>query len=443
MTLDKKLLDFINNHEKEINENDWLKLFNAAKTHLNEEEIQNLFDRLCEALEDAVLDITISKYIFTITQRGDYSMAFSEEILNFLKNKNNKEYLQNNDIKSVFARVKQINSHPQKTINARELFHCIVDKIAPCCFSNHNFINLNLQPFAKEFKEIKLYSKNTSLLNEISKASETDCLNELLSLMKKYHSYIDYYGKEEKNLIILIGETEKTITNDIKLKNCFDKYADILYEKARCKTAIPIDLFFLLAYHTIDKIEFKPKEDMTDWVCESHTINGHYHYPVHSKDVESSEVDNCCVSTSSKYTPEKASELMGCYIDRSWQNVNLDADNHNIYLCKEYIDEFSKKVAKKFNNGKDTYDAVFIITFLHEFGHLAFSHLDYETIYEGKGKTIHESRANFFPSYVINSIDMDKCIKQKVELQPPEYSKPLLYSEKDWETDTAINEIHP
>ena len=287
-----------------------------------------------------------------------------------------------------------------------------------------------------------MYSKNTSLLNEISKASETDCLNELLSLMKKYHSYIDYYGKDEKNLIILIGETEKTITNEIKLQNCFDKFAKILYEKASCKTAIPIDLLFLLAYHTIDKIEFKPKEDMTDLVCESHTINGHYHYPAHSKDVEYSEVDNCCVSTSSKYTPAKASELMGCYIDRSCKNVNLDSDNHNIYLCKEYIEEFGEKLSAHIECGNNPYEAILILTFLHEFGHLAFSYLDYTTRYEGDGKTTHESRANFFASYILGG-KFDKCIEQKVELQSEEYKKPLLYSKDEWKNDEAIKEIYP
>jgi hypothetical protein len=159
-----------------------------------------------------------------------------------------------------------------------------------------------------------------------------------------------------------------------------------------------------------------------------------------NSDCENDKLEQDCPRSNAQNALEfPISERLGCYVDRSWKNVKIDADNHNIYLCKDYIEDYSKELEvldPDFN-----YCRTLLLTFLHEFGHLAFSYLDYITPYEGDGKTTHESRANFLASYIYNA-KIDKHIEQFVANQPKEYQTPLLSREDEWEKDLAIKEIY-
>jgi hypothetical protein len=108
-------------------------------------------------------------------------------------------------------------------------------------------------------------------------------------------------------------------------------------------------------------------------------------------------------------------------------------------LCKDYIEDYSKELEVLDPNFN--YCRTLLLTFLHEFGHLAFSYLDCTTLYEGEGKTTHESRANFLPSYVHDG-KIDMYIEQFVANQPKSYQAPLLYKEDKWRNDSAIKQIY-
>jgi hypothetical protein len=229
----------------------------------------------------------------------------------------------------------------------------------------------------------------------------------------------------------------KSITDDNDLQEYFNICSKELYKKATRENANPLDLFFLLAYHTIDRIEFKPKEEMRELVRKSRNIENY----TNNSDCENDKLEQDCPRSNAQNALELSiSELLGCYVDRSWKNVKIDADNHNIYLCKDYIEDYSKEL--EILDPDFNYCRTLLLTFLHEFGHLAFSYLDYTTPYEGEGKTTHESRANFLPSYVHDGT-IDMHIEQFVANQPKEYHNPLLYTKKDWAIDPAINEIYP
>lgn len=322
-------------------------------------------------------------------------------------------------------KLREENKHKNK-VNARELFHILYMVSS----------DFKLMETKIEYKNITVYTDYTEISSTTKKPIN---LEDIIDLMKHHHCYIDYKRDDDNKVefIVLISKQLKSITDDNDLQKYFDACSKELYKKATRENANPLDLFFLLAYHTIDRIEFKPKEEMRELVRESRNIENY----TNNSDCENDKLEQDCLRSNAQNALEfSISELLGCYVDRSWKNVKIDADNHNIYLCKEHIESFCVNL-EWLGSGKAKYYHTLMLTFLHEFGHLAFSYLDYTTPYEGNGKTTHESRANFFVSYINKGLE-DKYIQKKVEKQPKEYQKPLLCTEKNWEEDPSIKEIY-
>ena len=330
-----------------------------------------------------------------------------------------------------------------------------------------------------EFGCIKIYSDNKTIFEDIKNAQNEDFCGfckVLISKMKEYHSYIDFFPDplkdvfaedlpRDKNIQVFIDSSPKVIAGDPQIQECFEKFSDLLLKKVTASDATLMDVFFMLAYHTIDRIEFRPKEDMTELVAESlegvsdyadansecndgcerafweqleHYIERHgYIDRVHYFDENGGHVVELPRGRGEQFHIE---ELLGCYIDRSNQNCSLSKDNNIIYLCKEYIEA----VASKFdgfnydlvkNNIMEelwdcdgiSYDQMFELVLAHEFGHLAFSYLDYDNV----PQILSEGRANFFASYLLNMVDKAyiSLIKITTQKQPKDYQKPILITQ--------------
>ena len=353
----------------------------------------------------------------------------------------------------------------------------------------HYYLGYNM-PVTKElpFGQLKMYSNDSVVLEKLRTVKNGDfyeIYTDLICFMKNHHCYVDITYNcpkdifdekppQDKSIKIFIDKSEKTIANDPSIYECFEKFSDLLLKKATASDATLMDVFFMLAYHTIDKIEFHPKEDMTELVAESlegvsdyadansecndgcerafweqleHYIERHgYIDRVHYFDENGGHVIELPRGRGEQFRIE---ELLGCYIDRSNQNCSLSKDNNIIYLCKEYIEAFASKfdgfnydlvknniMEELWDCDGISYDQMFELVLAHEFGHLAFSYLDYDKVV----RILSEGRANFFASYLLNMVDEKyiSLIKITTQKQPEDYRKPILTTQ-----DNYINELFP
>ena len=331
------------------------------------------------------------------------------------------------------------------------------------------------------YAPIKVYSNDSNILDVIElayKESKHKFYSVLIEQMKNHHSYVDFNYQlsrdflddvsdnvsdtnKDKHIFVCIDKSKKNVADDNKICEAFEKFSNLLLQKATASDATLMDVFFMLAYHTIDKIEFRPKEDMTELVAES--LDGIIEDSKIQDNVQISatELDGCtnsCIKREhyierigyidrKRYYDEdgtehvidlphgrkekfRKEEMLGCYIDRSNKNCSINANNNLIYLCDDYIKEFANSFEYF------SYELMFDLVFTHEFGHLVFSYLDYDN----KERKLSEGRANFFSSYLINMIDANyiPLIKIKTQKQPKDYQEPILIAQDDY-----LNKLFP
>ena len=176
------------------------------------------------------------------------------------------------------------------------------------------------------------------------------------------------------------------------LKDLFKKYSDKTLEKA--KSGDFKDLIHFVAYHTIEKIGIKPKDEMVRLRKEI--------YKKIEEDKEKPEIEKI-VKT----------EALGCYVP----------NEKAVYLCDELIKETAQV------NSDDNidilspqgclYHTIYKKVFTHEFGHLVFDWVN------SKNREIKEKQANYFSSYIIDG-EIDEFIKEFTKIQPVEYHNPYL-----------------
>ena len=274
----------------------------------------------------------------------------------------------------------------------------------------------------------KIYSNDADVLDTI-KSTIDNTISVLIAQMKKYHTYVDYdYSPTEKRTIfIFIDKSEKNITTDTDFNYSFDRFSNLLLTKAASEEAKFMDIFFLLAYHTVDTIKAVPSEEMPKLFEQS--IQGLQNRPSESEIKRSIERNEELIERK-----PHISELLGCYVDYSNQNCSISEDNNVICICKENIIEF----AQEFKTSP--YSLLSDLVFAHEFGHLVFSYLDYENT----DRKLSEGRANFFASYLMsligNNTDYDQYIKDKTDKQPDAYKSPILISSPNWKDLLKLDE---
>lgn len=287
----------------------------------------------------------------------------------------------------------------------------------------------------------KIYSKDSDVLNDIRSCNEEplDFYPALIRQMKKYHSYIDYGCAPaevidkgvggEKTIYIFIDNTEKDITTDPDLRDSFDRFSNLLLTNAISKEATFMDVFFLLAYHTVDSIRNVSREEMPNLFEES--IRELHNEGLDNKPSESEMNHNTGQNNPMTERKIHISELLGCYLDYSNQNCSISKDNNVIYLCKENISKFSSEFEDF------TESLMFDLVFGHEVGHLIFSYLDYDNT----DRKLSEGRANFFASYLMNLIgdDYDRYIIEKTKRQPDAYKFPVLITRPNWKGLLNLN----
>jgi hypothetical protein len=270
---------------------------------------------------------------------------------------------------------------------------------------------------------LKIYSKDAGILDTIKSAinNTIDFYSVLIAYMKKHHTYVDYDYSSTENItiFIFIDKRKKNITTDTDLNYSFDRFSNLLLAKAASEEATFMDIFFLLAYHTVDSIKVVPQDEMPKIFEQS--IQGLQNRPSESEIKRAIEQNEVLIERK-----PHISELLGCYVDYSNQNCSISEDNNVICICKENIIEFGLK----FNIS--SYSLMFNLVFAHEFGHLVFSYLDYENT----DRKLSEGRANFFASYLMSLIgdnkDYDQYIKKKTDKQPDAYKSPILFSNSNW-----------
>ena len=148
----------------------------------------------------------------------------------------------------------------------------------------HYYLGYNM-PVTKElpFGQLKMYSNDSVVLEKLRTVKNGDFYefyNDLICFMKQYHCYVDFTYLSSKNIFdekppqdgaikIFIDKSQKVITDNQQIQEHFEKFSTLLLKKATDPDATLMDVFFMLAYHTIDKIEFKSPKDMPKLVEKS------------------------------------------------------------------------------------------------------------------------------------------------------------------------------
>lgn len=331
-----------------------------------------------------------------------------------LWSKGHNEYIEARDWDGLL----EIASAPFQQEIYRELLHILLlvgesGKEGPHMFSEFHyfhFYELNGVP-------LTVYSDNHSVIAALKNKSDSDLLNTLIPLMKRYHCCVDHsfsslnFGtkpKESKDerLIVIISSVPKTAFDTLnQLHHLLSKCEILLWEKYSRESISPIQLFFLLTFYSLDTIELKSREEMEKHF--SHPDEPPYKQP---------------------------SEMLGCYFYHCDGADFFKRDQQVIYLCPELINAFSQEL---YSNdfpccGVDFeafYNLIFELVLFHELGHLAFSCLDLPC----QDESLTEGRANFFASYITNGVH-DHLIKLKTQHQPAQYHTPILVTDSDWKS---------
>lgn len=343
------------------------------------------------------------------------AMSLSNYLINFLRD--HESYIENES----YHELLEIASVSSQQGFYRELLHTLLSVTVPTMelpkvFPEYRYLQL----FELNGVPLAVYSDSQSVITALQDKRDSELLNTLIPLMKKYHCCVDHSFPslnfdtksrvhEDERLIVIISTIEKTVFDSSEpLYSSLSKCEILLWEKYHEKNTSPIQLFFLLTFYSIDAIKLKSREEMEKHF--SHPNEGPY-----------------------KQGPYKEpSEMLGCYFYQCDRADLFNRDQQIIYLCPELINTFSQEL---YNNnfrchGGDFltfYNLIYELVLLHELGHLAFSCLDLT----GQDTSLTEGRANFFASYITNGVH-DHLIKLKTQHQPAQYHAPILITDSDW-----------
>lgn len=350
------------------------------------------------------------------------AMSLSNYLINFLRD--HESYIENES----YHELLEIASVSSQQGFYRELLHTLLSVTVPTMelpkvFPEYRYLQL----FELNGVPLAVYSDSQSVITALQDKRDSELLNTLIPLMKKYHCCVDHSFPslnfdtksrvhEDERLIVIISTIEKTVFDSSEpLYSSLSKCEILLWEKYHEKNTSPIQLFFLLTFYSIDAIKLKSREEM-----EKHWEEMEKHFSHPNEDPY-------------KQCPYKEpSELLGCYFYQCDRADLFNRDQQIIYLCPELINTFSQEL---YNNnflcyGGDFltfYDLIYELVLLHELGHLAFSCLKMT----GQDTSLTEGRANFFASYITNGVH-DYLIKLETQHQPAQYHAPILITDSDW-----------